>query len=63
MKKAFIMKIDQNILNAYNESKSNLESITKRFIDIITANIVVSNNLYYKIRLSDSSYELSLIHI
>lgn len=57
MKKAFIMKIDQNILNAYNESKSNLESITKRFIDIITANIVVSNNLYYKIRLSDSSYE------
>lgn len=50
------MQIDQNILNAYNESKSNLESITQRFIDIVTKDVVISDDLFYKIVLSDSSF-------
>ena len=51
------MQIDQNILNVYNESKSNLESITQRFIDIVTKDVVISENLFYKIVLSNSSYQ------
>tara|TARA_Y100001960_G_scaffold220054_1_gene230154 strand:- start:20569 stop:21513 length:945 start_codon:yes stop_codon:yes gene_type:complete len=51
------MQIDQNILNAYNKSKSNLESITQRFIDIVTKDVVISENLFYKIVLSNSSYQ------
>lgn len=51
------MQIDNTIIEDYNKSKSVLQSFVNDFDKIITKDLVVSENLYYKIKLSNSSYD------
>lgn len=51
------MQIDQKIIDNYNQSKTHLQSIVDRFEMLVTKDLTISNDLFYKIKLSESSYD------
>lgn len=51
------MKIDNNIIKKYNQSKSNLQLIIDNFNEIITKEVIISEYLHYKIKISNFSHD------